>query len=741
VIDCPEYGPLCQGDPAIVFEETGVFTLNGDVVTGFDPVAAGEYNFVYTETNAFGCEANCEFVIVVNPLPEFDCPEYGPFCQGDPAIVFEETGVFTFNGDVVTGFDPVAAGEYILVYTETNAFGCEASCEFVIVVNPLPVIDCPEYGPLCQGDPAIVFDETGVFTLNGDVVTAFDPVAAGEYTLVYTETNAFGCEASCEFVIVVNPLPVIDCPEYGPLCQGDPAIVFEETGVFTLNGDVVTGFDPVAAGDYTLVYTETNAFGCDNSCSFIIKVLPVPVILSQPESVAELYGYDITFSITADFATSIEWYGPDGLIMTDENVTTSVLSIEKITLNDVGEYYCKVINECGFLFSDTVYLEVLPWTQIIDLPSYLNGVSTYLDLIDCDVETIMSQLENELLALEFIKKVYVPGSITFCWNEAEGAKLYLKEDTWPTEFSVTGYPTLGTEMPIKAGWSIIPVWSSEPVYAQDIFEQLGNNLIIAVSINYNEVYWPQGNIHTLNYLEPGRAYLVKVNNEATVMWNTITVSHAIHHPDMTNTSIWPDPNITGNFHLISISTNAISDLSIGDYIGVFDKNGTIAGLTEVTDFSENILLIAFADDNYSGKINDLSNNGKMYFKVYKPSTGEVNNIQPLFSENMPNSDLFYTYGMSMIESINGEKASVEEVLNSTYYINIHPNPVENTTYLTSNKKIQSVKLLNVTGQEMMKLNIDDTHGELDLSRFKSGSYIVQIQFENGLIVTRQLIIK
>ncbi|HPW43915.1 MAG TPA: T9SS type A sorting domain-containing protein, partial [Bacteroidales bacterium] len=562
-----------------------------------------------------------------------------------------------------------------------------------------------------------------------------------EYILVYTETNAFGCEASCEFVIVVNPLPEFDCPEYGPFCKGDPAIVFDEPGVFTLNGDVVTGFDPVAPGEYTLVYTETNAFGCDNSCSFIIKVLPVPVILSQPESVAELYGYDITFSITADFATSIEWYGPDGLIMTDENVTTSVLSIEKITLNDVGEYYCKVINECGFLFSDTVYLEVLPWTQIIDLPSYLNGVSTYLDLIDCDVETIMSQLENELLALEFIKKVYVPGSITFCWNEAEGAKLYLKEDTWPTEFSVTGYPTLGTEMPIKAGWSIIPVWSSEPVYAQDIFEQLGNNLIIAVSINYNEVYWPQGNIHTLNYLEPSRAYLVKVNNEATVMWNTITVSHAIHHPDMTNTSIWPDPNITGNFHLISISTNAISDLSIGDYIGVFDKNGTIAGLTEVTDFSENILLIAFADDNYSGKINDLSNNGKMYFKIYKPSTGEVNNIQPLFSENMPNSDLFYTYGMSMIESINGEKASVEEVLNSTYYINIHPNPVENTTYLTSNKKIQSVKLLNVTGQEMMKLNIDDTHGELDLSRFKSGSYIVQIQFENGLIVTRQLIIK
>ncbi|HQP54231.1 MAG TPA: hypothetical protein PK368_09320, partial [Bacteroidales bacterium] len=178
----------------------------------FDPQSAGAGNhqitYDYIDYNA--CPAQCTFHITVNPLPEFDCPEYGPFCQGDPAIVFEETGVFTLNGDVVTGFDPVEAGEYTLVYTETNAFGCEASCEFVIVVNPLPEFDCPEYGPFCQGDPAIVFEETGVFTLNGDVVTGFDPVAAGEFTLVYTETNAFGCEANCEFVIVVNPLPTVN---------------------------------------------------------------------------------------------------------------------------------------------------------------------------------------------------------------------------------------------------------------------------------------------------------------------------------------------------------------------------------------------------------------------------------------------------------------------------------------------------------------------------------------------------
>jgi hypothetical protein len=43
--------------------------------------------FVYTETTAFGCVASCEFVIVVNPLPVFYCPAYGPFCEGDDPLL------------------------------------------------------------------------------------------------------------------------------------------------------------------------------------------------------------------------------------------------------------------------------------------------------------------------------------------------------------------------------------------------------------------------------------------------------------------------------------------------------------------------------------------------------------------------------------------------------------------------------------------------------------------------------
>jgi len=91
--------------------------------------------------------------LTIAPIPEFDCPEYGPFCAGDDMITFEGEGVYTQDGEIVTTFDPETAGTYFFTYTEINAFGCEASCEFEIVVNPLPEFDCPEYGPFCAGSP------------------------------------------------------------------------------------------------------------------------------------------------------------------------------------------------------------------------------------------------------------------------------------------------------------------------------------------------------------------------------------------------------------------------------------------------------------------------------------------------------------------------------------------------------------------------------------------------------------
>jgi hypothetical protein len=814
MFDCPEFGPFCEGDDFVVFEGEGVYTFEGELVTGFDPTTAGTFQFTYTETNAFGCSASCDFEIVVNPLPVFDCPEYGPFCEGDDFVVFEGAGVYTFEGEIVTGFDPATAGTFQFTYTETNTFGCSASCEFEIVVNPLPVFDCPEFGPFCEGDGFVVFEGEGVYTFDGEVVSGFDPATAGTYLFTYTETNTFGCSASCDFEIVVNPLPVFDCPEFGPLCEGDDLVVFEGAGVYTFDGEVVTGFDPTTAGTFIFTYTETNAFGCSASCdfeivvnplplavcedqeicknadpimfeptefetytldgveieifdpadyqigdylieytintafgcmsncSFVITVLPVPVITQQPESVSVIFGGDATFTISAEFAASFSWYGPGGFIFTEENVNESTLELFNINLSDQGAYYCEVSNDCATITSEIVTLEVLPWSQTIALPNYLTGVSTYLDLVDCDIETVLAQLGSDLRAFELINRVYVPGSNSFCWDEKQGAKLYLETNAWPTQLVVEGYPTLGPQMNIPQGWSIMPVWRQEAVSSTDLFEQLGGNLIIAISLTFTEAYWPDGNIFTLEQLIPGGAYLVKLNTAATVDWSLAgTVGNVLPPPDPENKTTWPDVAFSGNFHLISISTEVLNLLQEGDFIGVFDADGGIAGMVELESSTYNMLLRANGVDPMLERNSGLTNGSTMHFRVYRPSTGEEFDIQPDFCPEMPHANQFYTYGMSMIEGVYDDKASSVQNQLAAPVINIFPNPASDFIQIESDMMIKAVQVLSLTGQQLIASEINALQKQLDISHLNTGAYIVRLIMQDGNVLTTQLMVR
>ncbi|OQX73816.1 MAG: hypothetical protein B6D61_12160 [Bacteroidetes bacterium 4484_249] len=191
-----------------------------------------------------GTDVDC-MALTFYPLPDVTLEAYEPLCAGDDEFELygglPEGGTYFVDGNEATSFDPVVAGEYVLAYFYTDENGCTNSAEGQIVVNPVPVFDCPEYGPYCEGGATVIFEGVGVYTYEGDVVTEFDPEVAGTYSFTYTvtefipevagtysftytETTGFGCSTSCGFDIVVNPVPVFDCPEYGPYCEGDATV-------------------------------------------------------------------------------------------------------------------------------------------------------------------------------------------------------------------------------------------------------------------------------------------------------------------------------------------------------------------------------------------------------------------------------------------------------------------------------------------------------------------------------------
>ena len=89
-----------------------------------------------------------------------------------------------------------------------------------VVVNPLPVVNCGTYGPVCVDAADITLGGSpvgGTWSGTGVPNNNFDP-SVGTQTVTYNFTDGNGCMNSCQTTITVNPLPVVTCGTYGPVC-------------------------------------------------------------------------------------------------------------------------------------------------------------------------------------------------------------------------------------------------------------------------------------------------------------------------------------------------------------------------------------------------------------------------------------------------------------------------------------------------------------------------------------------
>ncbi len=87
----------------------------------------------------------------------------------------------------------------------------------------------------------------------------------------------------------------------------------------------------------------------------------LPVITQQPQDQTVCQGSSATFSISAQNATAYQWFKDNSPI---NGATNPQLNIDNADLNDAGQYFCKVSNQYGDVYSDTVTLTVNPLTQI-----------------------------------------------------------------------------------------------------------------------------------------------------------------------------------------------------------------------------------------------------------------------------------------------------------------------------------------------------------------------------------------
>jgi len=315
--DAGNHTAICEGQSTALTASGGISYLwdtGGNTATiTVNPDSTSTYTVTVTDGN--GCSQTDNVVVNVNYPPPANAGSNINICQGETGLL-NATGGVSYSWSPVAGLsdpniaNPVAspAVQTTYVVTVTDVNSCSATDDVVVSIFPPPIITfgADKYNG-CE--PLLVnfkdstlniqswlwdFGDTASGVMNNS--TQQNPmhlfVNPGTYSITLTATTTDGCQKTVTYnnYITVYPNPVADftpVPSFGSIEY--PFITFVDNSVNAYswfwnfgdpssNSNFSTSQNPTHKfsyeGNFLIVLTVESAYGCVDSTSDIIRILP-----------------------------------------------------------------------------------------------------------------------------------------------------------------------------------------------------------------------------------------------------------------------------------------------------------------------------------------------------------------------------------------------------------------------------------------------------------------------------------
>lgn len=457
-----------------------------------------------------------------------------------------------------------------------------------------------------------------------------------------------------------------------------------------------------------------------------------------------------TFSTvaTADHFSQVQWStSGDGYFDGPEEVNT-VYNPGIGDLQNEGAILsltANPMNPCILPDVDDMQLTIDQNGQIIALQEGWGGFSSFIEPNDPSFEDVVSPISGQLVFAQNMTLIYWPGygiNTIGDFNNYNGYKVKLNAQA---DLSIIGSPVTDKTVSIPAGWSIFPVLSDCVVPYTELLSQLIGNLIIITEIGGDGVLWPGEGIYNLPWLEPGKAYMVKVSQGADFTFpDCTTLKFGESKPLEEQQLPMPYNSVykTAEKHLICFPANVLENAGIrpGSIIAAHSSDGRCAGAT--TWETGSVALQAYADDITTSEKDGYLDGEPIIISVYDQTSETVTGYSVIYSSGFAdNEGIFVVNGVSVVDGLKASAAGFDKLIFNN--IRLFPNPANQEFSIVSNLKIDWVEITSSRGNVVKNTFPDNQSStkkvEINIAGLNAGVYFVKIKTVDGLVVKKLIV--
>lgn len=324
---------VCAGSPTFLFANGGsAYVWSNGVQNGNSFYPSGTATYTVTGTGANGCTNTDEVTITVNPPITIDAGPDQTVCSGS-SVTLTGSGdgalSYSWNNSVTDGVAFTAYGSNTYTLTATDVNGCNGTdqVDVNVIPKPIPNLNTGSFMTICKGTP-VTLTATGsaTYTWNGGITNGvpFTPASTAIYTV--TGVNSFGCTASADVQILVDPLPSVSGgPDQSTCAGGTVTLSGSGASNYSWTNSVANGVSFTPSATKTYVVTGTDYNGCSNKDTVLVTVnTSLPVNAGPDQDICA--GSSVTLSATGAVNYSWDHGITNGIAFAPATTNTYVVS-------------------------------------------------------------------------------------------------------------------------------------------------------------------------------------------------------------------------------------------------------------------------------------------------------------------------------------------------------------------------------------------------------------------------------